>query len=548
MNIPLILILVLGSFFRLVNLSHLPISLFGDEVDVGYHAWSLITTGRDYLGHFLPSYIHSLAESRAPLLMYLTAPFIGLLGPSTSSVRLPEVILGVIGIYLIYLLARQLSPGKQLIPLMAALILAVTPWHIHYSRAAFESVLLLDLIMLGTYLFLSGKLTLSLVSFALTFYTYSTANVFTPLLVIVLYFIYRPKIDLKKDWLKFLPAALLILPIAYQILFGQAAGRFKGISIFTDQKVIDSVIVQRTDPWVKDRSIDRLFTNKYTAFLHSFLQNYTSSFNKDFLFVDGDPYFRHSVGQVGELLWPMVFFFLIGLASIFKKLNQSSVLMLIWLLIAPIPSALTQGGGEHATRLFVMLPPLVYFSALGFSNLISWISGLKYRYVFIGLTTAIVLYAFGFYWNRYSSHYAFESAKYWHYGYEDIFSKLTKYPYPKVKLYVNNTYEPSLLRFAFYTKLPPSDFQKMFVTDDPQSYKTDLFTGFKFGENIYFGQVKDIQSLIALLQPGDIYLAVQGIEVPGDWDWSQTPPDGLRVLEKTTDVFGKPLFYLVTTK
>jgi len=546
MNIPLILILSLASFFRLFDLSHLPISLFGDEVDVGYHAWSLITTGRDYMGNFLPSYIQSLSESRAPLLMYVTAPFVGLFGPSTFSVRLSVALLGVFGVYLIYLLSKKLFPDHNRLPLIAALVLSITPWHIHYSRAAFESTLLLDLLMLGTYLFLSEKIGLSLIAFALTFYTYSTANIFTPLLMTFLYVIFRPKTNLKKNLLRLVPAALLMIPITYQIFFGQAAGRFKGISVFSNQKTIDSVIISRTDPWVSNQKLDRVFTNKYEALFRSFLQNYSGSFNKDFLFVTGDPYFRHSVGQVGELLWPFVFFFLIGLAHVIKCFDKTGKLLLLWLLIAPIPSALTQGGGTHATRLFVMIPPLCILSALGLSDFFKYIVHWKYKNVALGLTAVAIIFSFGYYWNRYSSHYRYESAKYWHFGYSDIFTKLSSYLPIKGKLYINNTYEPSLIRFSFYTKLQPREFQRNFSTDDPDSYQTELFSGFRFGENIFFGQVKDSVSLTQLLSPGDLYVAVQGKEVPGDWDWAVTPPAGLTILEKTVDVFGKPLFYLVT--
>ena len=56
-NKLIILILGLALFLRLYQLGSLPISLFGDEIDAGYQAWSLATTLRDYRGHFLPTYI-----------------------------------------------------------------------------------------------------------------------------------------------------------------------------------------------------------------------------------------------------------------------------------------------------------------------------------------------------------------------------------------------------------------------------------------------------------------------------------------------------------
>jgi len=188
-KILLALVIGIGAFFRFFNLTHLPIALFGDEIDVGYQAWSLITTGRDYMGHLLPTYFQSLSEWRAPLLMYITAPFVGIFGPTDLAVRLPVALLGSASIYLIYLLGVVIFKNKRT-ALLSAFLLALTPWHIHYSRAAFEVVPLVFLILLGTYLFFKEKYFVSLIPFILTFYTYSTAMVFTPLFVISLLFIF----------------------------------------------------------------------------------------------------------------------------------------------------------------------------------------------------------------------------------------------------------------------------------------------------------------------------------------------------------------------
>ena len=72
----LVLILLLASALRFYRLAEIPISLFGDEVDVGYHAYSILRTGKDYLGQSWPISFHSLAEWRTPLFLYGTVPFI----------------------------------------------------------------------------------------------------------------------------------------------------------------------------------------------------------------------------------------------------------------------------------------------------------------------------------------------------------------------------------------------------------------------------------------------------------------------------------------
>lgn len=539
-NFYIALIIALASILRLFKLGTLPISLFGDEIDVGYHAWSLFSTGRDYMGHFLPSYIQSLSEWRAPLLMYITAPFVGLIGRTPFAVRLPVALLGISSVFLLYLLVKRLFQNEKL-ALLSALILAITPWHIHYSRASFEVVPLMFLEMLGVYLFISGKEFLSLIPFVLTFYTYSTANIFTPLLLLSLLFIYRPKVWSSKSLPKLIIPALLILPIAYQILFGQAAGRFKLISIFGDQKIIDNLIIQRTDPWVVKTPVETFFHNKYFAYLTAFGENYLSAFSPEFLFLHGDPNFRQSISGQGELLWIFLPFLLMGLYQVISGFKQkSNKLILSWLILAPVASALTQGGGMHATRLFVMLMPLSVITGMGLNFFIS-----KSKNIFLIIAISLLfLFSLGNYWHRYSAHYTYESSEVWQFGYKEIFSRLTPFLNQNKNIYINNTYSPSLIKFAFFTDYPPSKFQKDFHTDNQDSYDTAYFHGFVFDDRFYFGQAK-ISDLSKVLEPGDIYLAVQGKEVPGDWDWSVSPPGGLKPLGSVKSPLNQPLFYVM---
>lgn len=552
------LILALATFLRLFKLSTLPISLFGDEIDVGYHAWSLVTTGRDYMGNLLPTYIQSLAEWRAPLLMYVTAPFIKLLGPTPLAVRLPVALLGVLNIYLVYLLARKLFKSKQ-VGLLSALVLALTPWHIHYSRAAFESTLLLTLLLSGTLFFVLKRYSLSILSFILTLYTYSTANLFTPLLALSLFLIFQTKgtfkLLLKKSYL-----LIFLLPIAYHLTLGQAAGRFKLVSVFQNQEIIYDIVNQRTALWVNQNSWqEKLFHNKAISFAGKIGSNYLSAFSPQFLFISGDPNFRHSIGRFGELLWVTTPFLIFGFVHLLKNINKKeNKLVLAWLLLAPIPSALTSDGAMHATRLILMLPPLVIVTAIGVHNLFTWLKISPRRvagwtlpgwdFLFIGLFTTALILNISAYWYRYSAHYKLESARHWHFGYQEIGQKLSPLVDSSNRIFINNTYEPSLLKVAFFTQYPPVKFQKDFTTDIPEENIVKGFNGFKMGNKFYFGNARNLDDLYKLLNQGDIYLVAQGQEVPGDWDWSKEPPTELKTLEHVKDVFGNPLLYLITSR
>jgi len=220
---------------------------------------------------------------------------------------------------------------------------------------------------------------------------------------------------------------------------------------------------------------------------------------------------------------------------------------LAWLLLSPLPSALTSDGAMHATRLVLMLPPLIFITALGFQWLTSLLSKKRQTLLYIIFSIALLLNVSAYLY-RYSSHYKFESARHWQDGYQQIFSQLTPHLKTANRIFINNTYEPSILKFAFFSLYPPKEFQQNFITDISQENVVTGFNGFKLGDKYYFGRIADKVSFQDLLMPNNIYLAVQGQEVPGDWDWSKEPPENLKILNYTKDVFGNPLFYLVSRK
>jgi 4-amino-4-deoxy-L-arabinose transferase-like glycosyltransferase len=147
------LILFVGLFLRVNRLDYL--ELFGDELDAGYQSYSLLTTGRDYKGHWWPTYMQSFSEWRAPGLMYLMVSFIKLFGLNEWGVRMGPAFMGVISIGLFYLLLRLLKQ-TAVVAMWSSFFLAILPWHIQYSRAGFELTLLAVLLIGGVLLLATG--------------------------------------------------------------------------------------------------------------------------------------------------------------------------------------------------------------------------------------------------------------------------------------------------------------------------------------------------------------------------------------------------------
>ncbi|KKP62301.1 MAG: hypothetical protein UR59_C0001G0185 [Candidatus Woesebacteria bacterium GW2011_GWA1_34_41] len=205
-NVILIVILLVASFLRLYKISSDPVSLFGDELDVGYHAYSILKTGKDYSGNFMPLHFQSLAEWRTPLYLYSAVPTVAIFGINALGVRLPAAIFGILGILGIYLLIKELTDNKNL-GLISAAILAINPWHLQYSRTGFEVTMLLTFLLFGLYIFFkslkNGKyLWLSAGLLVLTPLIYSTAKLFTPFLLVFLIIFFKKEIfSLPKKYL-----------------------------------------------------------------------------------------------------------------------------------------------------------------------------------------------------------------------------------------------------------------------------------------------------------------------------------------------------------
>src|SRR4030043_2230661 len=109
----LIAIILVAFFLRFWKIDKVPVSLFGDELDVGYQAYSILKTGRDYYGNLMPMHFHSLAEWRTPIYLYSAVPTVAIFGISPLGVRLPAAIFGILGIYVLYLLVREILVFKS---------------------------------------------------------------------------------------------------------------------------------------------------------------------------------------------------------------------------------------------------------------------------------------------------------------------------------------------------------------------------------------------------------------------------------------------------
>src|SRR3989344_7565756 len=170
-GIILFLIVFLGFILRIYQVNQIPPSLSWDEVSIGYNAYSILKTGRDEHGRFLPydTFI-GYGDYKPPLAIYLTVPSVAIFGLNEFAVRFPSVLFGTLTVLMTYFLVKELlkNEGQKTInnkkndrllftvycPILSASLLAISPWHINLSRAGFEANIALFFIVLGVYVLL----------------------------------------------------------------------------------------------------------------------------------------------------------------------------------------------------------------------------------------------------------------------------------------------------------------------------------------------------------------------------------------------------------
>lgn len=552
-KIILILVLLLATLLRFYRIDTNPVSLFGDEIDVGYQAYSILKTGKDYMGNPLPIHFQSLAEYRTPLYLYSALPSVAIFGISAWGVRLPAAIFGVLGVLALYLLVSKITRNKKL-GLLAALLLSISPWHIHYSRAGFEVTQLLFLYIIGIYFLLKGMeygkwLYGAAICFGLTPWVYSTAKLFLPLTVFAVLFIWwKDLLKIPKRILFFAVTIFVIIvaPILVSTILGGGAERIQGISIFNDLTVVPQMGFDRAnDAEVRgsNQSVsiaNKLFHNKMTAFPAIFINNYLQSFSTEFLFTKGD-YLNPRQSSGIEFYKIELPFLILGLIYLVNSslVGKIKTFLIFWLLASPIPSSLTQGGGSHATRLILMLPVLIILITFGINYSYVKINK-KFKVLFFVVVSIGLLVSFVFYQHNYWVHYPWSSERWWHAGYEEAVKSAVQLSGNYDRVIISSADEPSLKFFLGWSMYPPADFQKEYNLSS-----TLHLNKYEFPP---VGQSLGLYEMGSKLTAEVLYLATAKEIV---LDLNKEPgriPSDIRLVKTINYPSGEPAFYLFTKR
>jgi len=469
------LILLLAGFLRFYDLTTAPPSLNWDEVSHGYNAYSILKTGQDEWGESFPLIFRAYGDYKLPVYIYTTTASIAAFGLNDFAVRFPSALFGLLSVLFTYLLVKRLFKN-ELIALLSAFFLAISPWHIFLSRPAFEANLASFLVIAALYFFQLGLTkrwfwALSVFFLGLSVHTYNSARVFVPLILITLFCLYRDKIrkgmkQRKKE--AFLSLVILILfftPLVASFTSPEGWARFRWVKIL-DQGAINRINMARGSSNLP-KPLPRLIHNKATYFSLAFVRNYFSNFSPKYLFLKGGSNYQYNIPGQGIIFPVQAPLILVGLYWLFKKRKlKEAKLIFFWWLLAIVPSAATQEN-PHVLRTILVLPVPLVMASLGFYQAWIWLKKQKIWQYLLILSVGLVL-SFSFlnflkdYFGSYRENYSWA----WQYGYKEVAEFVREKGDGYQKIYLTKKYGEPHEFLLFYLKWDPARYQH-----DPHLYR-----------------------------------------------------------------------------
>lgn len=372
------LILILATVLRLYKIGEVPHGMSWDEAAIGYNGYAVWTTRRDEWLNRLPTSFRSFGDYKAPLPIYLNGFFTVVFGMNLWAVRLPFALAGVAAVGGMILLTYQLLERKSVVnkeenvflsaaslSLLAGLLIALSPWHIHFSRIGFESgialcfliwslvfLLRLNQVVKAWQRFFNIGATSTFLAAAL--YSYHSTKIVVPLLVLLFIFLKRKVFWIERKSLLCVGVltSIGLLPLIQDSLFGHGADRFWQSTIFT----------LPLSPVEK---------------LEAFIYHFSAHISPAFLSFGWTNSLRHGDGHWGVLL-PTTFLLVVAgvLSPIFlrKKISviadekQLWLIAVGWILIGLLPAAIGRDI-PHSNRALLALPGFLLLAVAGADSL-----------------------------------------------------------------------------------------------------------------------------------------------------------------------------------
>lgn len=467
------LIFFFAAGLRFYKLGIMPEGVTNDEANYIYNAYSIWKTQHDVNGSFLPLSTN-LDSSYSPVPIYLISPIVGIFGVSPFTGRLLNATVGTLSVLLVFLIAQKLFKNN-IISFTSMFAIAFSPWHIHFSRSAYEGLLALFFILLGTYIFIlgqkNGKFYYSMIVFFLAFFSYHATKIFLVVYIPLLLFVFRESVlKFKKSALLYGLGFITILAVFVSITVWQGVNR-QNVLLFSDTKTAASAVNTERKLSSAPLLLKNIYNNKALYFLRTMRENYLESFSPQFLFLYGETsgvagiYGTGFRGVLYILDLPFIFLGLIYIYIYYKENlrdRKQGIFLIATLFIAALPSAFTIDR-QFALRNIMLLPIFSILIGCGIYYLFREI--LKTKKILlvssVVMISGIYLFLITSYLYQYYYRYSISGAESWFQSSKDLVEYIETEGKKHNQIVLADSGN-SLIQYAIHTQADPRKVQKTY--------------------------------------------------------------------------------------
>lgn len=350
-------VLLVAALLRFPGLDTNPPGFWQDEASTGLDAWLLWNTGKDQAGASLPLIARSFGDYPLAGYRYLSAPVVGLLGPTIGNERLVAAIFGTLAVAALGVLV--LCRWDHRAALGAMISAALCPTWLHFSRYGSEAILLPAALVLGWAAIAlaekTGRYFLLWVGagwLGFAAYTYHAVKLFLPLWMLGFLWLQAPTI--RRLWRErrrhavgpALVFALIVLPSVY--------------------------LAFSTGGLARGRTVLAWYHHESSQVWRVVASNYLSYFDPGMLFVRGGPAAAQQIPGLG--MWnladlvPMIVGAIVLLKS---ERRRFAIFVFYWFLLGPLPGGVTYET-HNMGRAIAWLPAPQIISGIGLAAIATW--------------------------------------------------------------------------------------------------------------------------------------------------------------------------------
>ena len=346
-------ILLLGIFYRLYQINVLPP---GDGYDPAWYGVDALDILAGKLPIFLPTNF-----GREVLFSYVTALTVWVFGAVPAAIHIASAIVGILTIPAMYLVAKELFAGEEGVlsdygALLAAFVLAISYWHLSWSRFGVRAILIPLFVCLTFYFLLRAFHTASRWNYVLTgvllglsIYTYQAARIM-PVVVaagFIIHVAHKRRLAKEDVW-------NFLIVVGVSILVFAPLGTY-----FLTHPGSFAERINQTWAVSPEQGTGSNLLVIWERFIGFFLILLRSGEDKIIYYLLGRP-----ILDIFSAI-----FFLIGMGVALLRIKRSSYqFMFVWMLVMLVPALLADGRATK--RAIGSLPVIVLFIVIG--ALVPW--------------------------------------------------------------------------------------------------------------------------------------------------------------------------------